>query len=48
MWHDIEKLKVKANPSDILSDAPKKRWGHCSVAVMGKMYIIGGYQGNQQ
>lgn len=25
---------------------PVERWGHASVAAHNKMYIIGGYQGN--
>jgi hypothetical protein len=44
MWVDVDKLRATLG----LFERPRKRWGHCAVAVGEKMYIIGGYQGNQQ
>ena len=46
MWHDVDKLRSAAMGNVGLVEMPKKRWGHCCVAVAGKMFIIGGYQGN--
>ena len=40
------KLKLRFTKDDLESlHGPSKRWGHSAVQAIGKMFIIGGYDG---
>ena len=54
IWQNLSELSqayanqhsIQSKSKEIDDPMPVKRWGHASVAAHNKMYIIGGYQGN--
>jgi hypothetical protein len=42
----VKQQSKQSNPKETEPSMPVERWGHASVAAHNKMYIIGGYQGN--
>jgi hypothetical protein len=50
IWQNLSELSQahasQESQNQTLPPMPAERWGHASVAAQNKMYIIGGYQGN--